>query len=148
VIKIFEGTIDKVVALAILMPIVASMGGVAGSQTLTVVIRGMALGQVSRSNTSWLLSRELTVALLNGIFWAAVVAVAASLWFQDYKIGLIIGLALVINLLTAALAGTLLPLGLKRARIDPALAGSVALTTVTDVVGFMAFLGLATYFYA
>lgn len=148
VIKIFEGTIDQVVALAVLMPIVASMGGVAGSQTLTVVIRGIALGQISRNNTRWLISRELMVGTLNGILWAGVVAVAASLWFNDQTIGIIIALAMVINLITAALAGAMLPIVLKMMKIDPALAGSVALTTVTDVVGFMSFLGLATWFYA
>lgn len=148
VIKIFEGTIDQVVALAVLMPIVASMGGVAGSQTLTVVIRGIALGQISRNNTRWLISRELAVGALNGMLWAGVVAVAASLWFNDQTIGIIIALAMVINLITAALAGAMLPIVLKMMKIDPALAGSVALTTVTDVVGFMSFLGLATWFYA
>lgn len=147
VINLFEGTIDRVVALAILMPIVASMGGVAGMQTLTVVIRGMALGQIGRSNTRWLINRELAVAVLNGMCWAVVVAVIAMIWFNELTIGLIIAMAMLINLLTAALAGALLPLGLKSLKIDPALAGSVALTTVTDVVGFMSFLGLATIFY-
>jgi magnesium transporter len=148
VIKIFEGTIDKVVALAILMPIVASMGGVAGSQTLTVVIRGMALGQIGRNNTNWLLNRELAVGTLNGLLWASVVAIAATLWFDDITIGIIIAAAMIINLITAAMAGTMLPILLKAFKIDPALAGSVILTTVTDVVGFMSFLGLATWFYA
>lgn len=148
VINIFEGTIDKVVALAILMPIVASMGGVAGSQTLTVVIRGMALGQIGKNNTRWLINRELAVGTLNGLFWAGIVAIAASLWFNDSLLGLIIALAMIINLVTAALAGTVLPIALKALKVDPALAGSVALTTVTDVVGFMSFLGLATFFYA
>jgi len=148
VINIFEGTIDKVVALAVLMPIVASMGGVAGSQTLTVVIRGMALGQIGRSNARWLMNRELGVAFLNGIFWAVVAAVAAVLWFDDFLIGYIIAAAMIINLLVASLAGVLLPLTLKAMKIDPALAGSVALTTITDAVGFMSFLGLATIFYA
>ena len=148
VISVFEGTIDKVVALAILMPIVASMGGVAGSQTLTVVIRGLALGHISRSNTRWLVTREAIVGSLNGLLWALVVAGVAALWFNDWLIALIIALAMVINLITAAVAGTLLPLFLKSMNIDPALAGSVALTTITDVVGFMSFLGLATWFYA
>jgi magnesium transporter len=137
-----------VVALAVLMPIVASMGGIAGSQTLTLVIRGMAVGQISGANVGWLLNRELLVGALNGIFWAAVVASAAALWFQDLMIGAIIAAALVINLVAAALVGTVLPLFLKSRNIDPALAGSVILTTVTDVVGFMAFLGLATLFYS
>jgi len=148
VINIFEGTIDKVVALAVLMPIVASMGGVAGSQTLTIVVRGMALGQIGRSNARWLMNRELGVAFLNGLFWAMIAAVAAVLWFGDVLIGAIIAAAMVINLLVASLAGVLLPLTLKAMKIDPALAGSVALTTITDAVGFMSFLGLATIFYA
>jgi len=147
VIGLFQDTIDKVVALAVLMPIVASMGGIAGSQTLTLVIRGQALGHVERSNTRWLLNRELLVSLLNGIVWASVVAVVSMLWFDSETIGIVIGLAIIINLVVGALAGTLLPLILKSWGIDPALAGSVLLTTITDVVGFFAFLGLATYFY-
>lgn len=148
VINLFQDTIDKVVALAVLMPIVASMGGVAGSQTLTVVIRGIALGQIGHNNLNWLLSREFRVGLINGLLWAMVMGGVVSLWFGDATIALIIAAAMVINLLTAALAGALLPVLLKSLRIDPALAGGVALTTVTDVVGFFAFLGLATYFYA
>ena len=148
VIGIFEATIAKVVALAVLMPIVASMGGIAGSQTLTLVIRGMAVGQISGANVRWLLNREFLSGILNGLLWAAVVAGAAMLWFQEVLIGAIIAAALVINLVAAALVGTVLPLFLKSRNIDPALAGSVILTTVTDVVGFMAFLGLATIFYA
>jgi len=148
VINIFEQTIDKVVALAVLMPIVASMGGVAGSQTLTVVVRGMALGQIGRSNARWLLNRELAVAALNGMTWALVCAAAASLWFRDYVIGACIAAAMVINLLAAALAGVAIPMMMRSMRIDPALAGSVVLTTITDAVGFLSFLGLATVFYA
>ncbi|WP_372996141.1 magnesium transporter [Marinobacter sp.] len=148
VIGLFEETIAKVVALAVLMPIVASMGGIAGSQTLTLVIRGMAVGQISGANVGWLLNREFLSGILNGLLWAAVVAGAAMLWFQEVLIGAIIAAALVINLVAAALVGTVLPLFLKSRNIDPALAGSVILTTVTDVVGFMAFLGLATIFYA
>ena len=148
VINLFQGAIDKVVALAVLMPIVASMGGVAGSQTLTVVIRGMALGQIGRNNINWLLSREIRVGLLNGLLWATVMAVIAGFWFNDITISFIIAAALVINLFTAAAAGALLPITLRSLNIDPALAGSVALTTITDVVGFFAFLGLASYFYA
>lgn len=147
VIGMFEGTIQKVTALAVLMPIVASMGGIAGSQALTVLIRGIALGHVSGSNVRWLLNRELIVGILNGLLWALVVAVIAVLWFGDITLGIIIAAAIVINLLFAAFCGTLLPVLLKRLKIDPALSGSVILTTVTDVVGFMAFLGLATYFY-
>ncbi len=148
VIGLFEDTIEKVVALAVLMPIVASMGGIAGSQTLTLVIRGQALGHVERSNAGWLLNREMIVGTLNGILWAAVIAVIATAWFQDISIGIIIALAIVINLVAGAIAGTLLPVGLKAMGIDPALAGSVLLTTITDVVGFFAFLGLATVFYS
>jgi magnesium transporter len=147
VIGLFQDTIDKVVALAVLMPIVASMGGIAGSQTLTLMIRGQALGHVERSNARWLLNRELLVSLLNGIIWAGVVAAVSMVWFSSQTIGIVIGLAIVINLIVGALAGTLLPLALKAWGIDPALAGSVLLTTITDVVGFFAFLGLATYFY-
>jgi len=148
VISIFQDTIDKVVALAVLMPIVASMGGVAGSQTLTVVIRGMALSQVGRHNLGYLLSKEATVGLINGFLWALVMGGIAAYWFQDINLAIIIAAAMVINLLTAATMGALLPVLLRAMKIDPALAGSVALTTVTDVVGFFAFLGLATYFYA
>ena len=147
VIKIFEGTIDQVVALAVLMPIVASMGGVAGSQTLTVVIRGMALGQIGRNNLHWLFNREVAVGLLNGLFWAIAIAIITWLVYQDLFLSMIIGAALIINLFTSAVAGTLLPVILKKLNIDPALAGSVVLTTVTDVIGFMSFLGLATWFY-
>lgn len=147
VINIFEATIEKVVALAILMPIVASMGGVAGSQTLTVVIRGMALGQISHSNLGWLISKEFAVGALNGMMWALVMGGVAALWFQDPLIAAIIAAAMVINLMAAALAGATLPVLLRACNIDPALAGSVALTTITDVVGFLSFLGLATIFY-
>ncbi len=145
VIGLFEEAIDKVVALAILMPIVASMGGVAGSQTLTLVIRALATGKLAQSNTRVLLLKELMIGLLNGVLWALVVAIVAYFWFGDKQIGLIIGAAMIINLLFAAIAGFLLPLILRRSGVDPALAGGVLLTTITDVVGFMAFLGLATW---
>jgi magnesium transporter len=146
-ISLFEATLDKVVALAILMPIVASMGGVAGSQTLTVVVRGMALGQIERDNIKWLLSKEFIVGALNGVLWALVMGALVSLWFDDWTIALIIGLAMCINLMAAAITGTLLPVILRKIKIDPALAGTVILTTVTDIVGFVSFLGLATVFY-
>jgi magnesium transporter len=146
VIGLFEATLDKVVALAVLMPIVASMGGIAGSQTLTVVIRGMAVGQITDTNTPFLLRKEIFVSLLNGILWAIVVAFIAILWFDNIKLGLIIGSALLINLLFASLAGVLIPWILNSLSIDPALAGGVILTTVTDIIGFAAFLGLATVF--
>ena len=148
VINLFQDSIDKVVALAILMPIVASMGGVAGTQTLTIVVRGLAIGHIKSHNQRWLIIRELAVGVINSLLWAAVVAIAAALWFDDMILGGIIAAAMIINLITAALAGALLPLALNKAKIDPALAGSVALTTITDVVGFMSFLGLATIFYA
>ncbi|MFT7286604.1 MAG: magnesium transporter [Halieaceae bacterium] len=147
VINLFQGTIEKVVALAVLMPIVASMGGIAGTQTLTVLVRALAMGQVNSSNARWLLSREVLVGAMNGITWALVVAVATALWFGDVTLGLIIAAAMIINLITAGLTGALLPMTLQRINIDPALAGGVILTTVTDVVGFMSFLGLATVFY-
>ena len=144
VVGLFEATIDKVVALAVLMPIVASMGGVAGTQTLTLIVRGLALGQIERANARWLLTKEVAVAILNGIAWATVVAVVALLWYRDWKIAGVIFAAMVINLLAAAFAGVTVPLVLKRMGVDPALAGGVVLTTVTDVVGFASLLGLGT----
>jgi magnesium transporter len=147
VISQFSETIDEVVALAVLMTIVASMGGVAGNQTLTLVIRSIAMGQIGKTNARWLLNRELKVAFLNGILWSLVAAVTAAIWFSDITLGYIFAGAMIINLVTAALAGALLPLFLKSMNIDPALAGGVALTTITDVVGFMSFLGLAAIFY-
>jgi magnesium transporter len=146
VIGLFKGTLEEVVALAVLMPIVASMGGIAGSQTLIIVIRGLALGQVGSSNARWLMYKELAVTALNGIGWALVVAVITTLWFGDPDIGMIIAAALIINLVCAALAGISIPFILEHMRIDPAHAGSVLLTTVTDVVGFVVFLGLGTIF--
>ena len=146
VIGLYEGTLEKVVALAILMPIVASMGGIAGSQTLIIMIRGLALGQVGPSNSRMVMYKEILVSMMNSLIWSVVVAVIAMSWFQSTEIGLIIGAALAINLVCAALAGVSIPLALKRMGIDPALAGSVLLTTVTDVVGFMAFLSLGTWY--
>lgn len=144
VIGLFQATLEQLVALAVLMPIVASMGGIAGSQTLTLVIRGLALGQIQRGNTRLLLNREVGISILNGLLWAAVVGLLAVAWFGDWGIGGVISAAILANLLCAALAGLAIPLMLDRLGIDPALAGSVILTTVTDVVGFFAFLGLAT----
>ncbi|RKZ81389.1 MAG: magnesium transporter [Gammaproteobacteria bacterium] len=146
VIGLFETTIEKQVALAILMPIVASMGGVAGSQTLTLVIRSMALGQLNNKNQRWLLRKELSVGAINGLIWAVAIAVVTSLWFSNIELGILIGVAIIINLVAAALAGVTIPLMLKQFGIDPALSGGVLLTTVTDVVGFVAFLGFATLF--
>jgi len=148
VIGLFEDTINKVVALAVLMPIVASMGGIAGSQTLTLVIRGMAMGHIGKANSRWLMTREMAVGFLNGLLWSVVVGAVAWLWFGDPLLGGIIGAALIINLVVAALSGALLPIMLDKMGIDPALSGGVVLTTITDVVGFFAFLGLATVFYA
>jgi len=147
VINLFDDTLEHLVALAVLMPVVASMGGVAGSQTLTVVVRGMALGQIGRSNTAWLLNRELILAVMNGVLMSLIASGVCWLWFDDPWIGVIIAAALIINLLAAAFAGVTLPIILKSLKIDPALAGSVALTTVTDAVGFLSFLGLATLYY-
>lgn len=146
VIGIFDTTIEKQVALAILMPIVASMGGVAGSQTLTLVIRSMALGQLNDKNQQWLLRKELSVGAINGLIWACAIALVTYLWFNSLELGILIGTAIIINLVAAALAGVTIPLALKRFGIDPALSGGVLLTTVTDVVGFVAFLGFATLF--
>ncbi len=142
----FEDTLDRIVALAVLMPIVASMGGVGGTQTLTLAIRGIALGQLSSKNAGYLLAKELAVAAINGIIWAVVVGVIAGVWFDSTDIALVIGAAMIINLIAAAITGALLPLALDKLGIDPALAGGVLLTTVTDVVGFLSFLGLATLF--
>lgn len=147
VIYLFQDTLDQVVYLAVLMPIVANMGGVAGTQTLTLVIRSLALGHIGPSNSRWLLTRELGVAALNGLLWALVISGVTFFWYRDIQLSCIIAAAMMINLVTAALAGAYLPLFLKRINIDPALAGSVALTTVTDSVGFLAFLGLAQVFY-
>lgn len=146
VIKLFEDTINQVVALAILMPIVASMGGIAGTQTLTLVIRGMALGQVGSRNARWLLIKELTVSSFNGLIWAATMAAIAIFWFDNITLGVVIASAMILTLLIAALAGTLIPIILKKMDIDPAVAGGVIVTTVTDVVGFFIFLGLGTLF--
>lgn len=146
VIGLFEATLEEIVALAVLMPIVASMGGIAGSQTLTLVVRGLALRQVSHSNAAQLLIKEVSVGLVNGFTWACIVAAIASIWFQDADLGMLLGAAMIINLVCAALAGAIIPLLLDKMGIDPALAGGVLLTTVTDCIGFMAFLGLATVF--
>ena len=146
VVGLFEATIEKVVALAVLMPVVASMGGIAGTQTVTLIIRGIALGQVQRSNARWLFFKELAVGALNGLVWAAAVAIATWLWFGTWDVAAVIFVAIVINLVAASMAGVLIPLTLQRMRIDPALAGGVILTTVTDVVGFAALLGLGALF--
>ena len=131
---------------AVLMPVVASMGGVAGNQTLTLVTRGLALDQVGPGNLRELLRKELGVALLNGLFWAVVVGAVATAWFGNSALGLVFGIAILINLTNGAVCGTLIPLALVRFGIDPALAGGVLLTALTDVIGFAAFLAMATMF--
>ena len=146
VIGLFGASIEKMVALAVLMPIVASMGGIAGSQTLTLVIRGMALGQVGKSNSHRLLLKEMWIGVWNGLIWAAVIATVAGLWFQNVQLGFVIAAAIIINLIVAAISGATIPLLLKRFGADPALSGTVVLTTVTDIIGFIAFLGLATIY--
>ena len=147
VISAFEETIIKVVALAVLMPVVASMGGIAGTQTLTLVIRGQALGQLNRRNMLWMLNREFVIAALNGLLWATLVAVAAAFLFDDITLGWVIATAMIVTILVAAVAGSLLPGILRKLSIDPAIAGGVVLTTITDVVGFFVFLGLASLVY-
>ena len=146
VISLFQDTIEKVVALAVLMPIVASMGGIAGSQTLTLVIRGIALGNISSSNSKSLLIKEISVGLLNSFLWASVIGVLSSYWFDNYLIGVVIGIAMIANLFFAALSGVLVPIILKKIGADPALGGGVILTTITDVIGFFSFLALGTIF--
>ncbi len=144
VIGFFEDILDQVVALAILITIVPSMGGIAGSQTLTIAIRGLALGQLGSSNYRSLIKKEISVGLLNGLLWAVVVASLSIAWFGNFNIGFIIAFALIVNLLAGAFAGAVIPLVLRQIGVDPAIAGGVVLTTVTDVVGIIAFLGLAT----
>jgi len=144
VIKQFTETLEAAIALAVLMSIVPSMGGIAGSQTLTLVIRGLALGQIVKSNTKSLLIKELLLGLLNGIIWAVIVFAISVFIFHDMGIGIVMAIAMLLNLSVAPLAGVLLPLVLRKLNIDPALAGSVLLTTVTDIVGYLAVLGLAT----
>jgi magnesium transporter len=146
VVDMFQTTLDKIVLLAVLMPVVPSMGGVAGSQSLTIITRAIALGQVDKSNANQILRKELLVGILNGLAWAVVVAVFTYLWFGDWRIGAVIAGALIINMAVAALAGVSLPLIMKQLKIDPAIAGGVVLTTITDVVGYTAFLGLGATF--
>jgi magnesium transporter len=145
VIGLFEDSIQQVVALAVIMPVVASMGGVAGNQTLTLVTRGIALNQLGPGNAGRLFVREFSLGLVNGLFWALVVGVVAVLWFDNVRLALVFGAALLLNLLVGSTVGTLVPLALDRMGIDPALAGGVVLTATTDVLGFLIFLGLASY---
>ncbi len=146
VVDLFQATLEQLVLLAVLMPIVPSMGGVAGTQSLTIITRAMALGQINSANISGILRKELLVGILNGMGWAVVVSAFTYAWFGDGSIGVIIGAAMIINLVVAAVAGFSIPLILRRLNVDPALAGGVVLTTVTDVVGYMSFLGLGAIF--
>ena len=145
-INIFQDVIDKIVYLAVLMPIVASMGGVAATQTLTIVLRGLTLEQINASNIRWLFKRELAVSILNGIVLSILVGFSTYFWFKDITISILISSALVINLISSVIAGIAVPLVLRKFRQDPAIGGSVVVTTVTDVVGFLSFLGLATIY--
>ncbi|MDC1074045.1 magnesium transporter [Gammaproteobacteria bacterium] len=145
-INIFKDVLDQIVYLAILMPIVASMGGVAATQTLTIVLRGLTLEQINSSNLQWLFKRELAVSILNGFVLSILVGLVTFFWFDEILLALLISLALVINLISAVIAGVFVPLILRSLNQDPAIAGSVVVTTVTDVIGFLSFLGLATIF--
>jgi magnesium transporter len=143
-IGLFQATLEAVVALAVLMPVVASMGGIAGSQTLALIIRGLALGQVNESNSKVLLHKEIKVGAVSGCIWSIIIAVVASYWFGNMMIGLVIALAILVNIIMAAVAGIIVPITLKKLKFDPALSGAVILTTVTDIVGFVVFLGLGS----
>ena len=144
VIGLFQDTINGMVALAVLMPIVASMGGNAGTQTLTVVVRQLALGEISHSEATRIIKKEVAISLLNGILFAIIMGVIASIWFDKGMLGVVIALSMIVNLIMAGLFGSIIPLLLKKMNIDPAIGSTVILTTITDVVGFFSFLGLAT----
>ena len=143
-IGLFQATLETVVALAVLMPVVASMGGIAGSQTLALIIRGLALGQVNESNSKVLLQKEIKVGAVSGLVWSLMIAIVASLWFDNFMIGLVIAIAILVNIVMAAVSGILVPIGLRKLKFDPALSGAVILTTITDIVGFVVFLGLGS----
>ena len=145
-INLFQDALDKIVYLAVLMPIVASMGGVAATQTLTIVLRGLTLEQINTSNIRWLFKRELAVSIINGIVLSILVGTSTYLWFQDMMLAILISCALVINLVSSVIAGILVPLILRKFNQDPAIGGSVVVTTFTDVIGFISFLGLATLY--
>ncbi len=145
-INLFQDALDKIVYLAVLMPIVASMGGVAATQTLTIVLRGLTLEQINTSNIRWLFKRELAVSIINGIILSILVGTSTYLWFQDKMLAILISCALVINLVSSVIAGILVPLVLRKFNQDPAIGGSVVVTTFTDVIGFISFLGLATLY--
>lgn len=146
VIGLFDITLQQVVLLAVLMPVVASMGGISGSQTLTLIVRGLALGQITQANLSALLIKELKVGLTNGIIWSLIIGIITYLWFNDLGISIVLGIAILGNLITAAASGVIIPSLLNKWKIDPALSGAVLLTTMTDVVGFFIFLGLGSLF--
>ena len=148
VINIFKETLEEVIFLAVLMPIIASMGGVAATQTLTITVRGLALGQIVKANYKYIFNRELIVGITNGFLWAIVLSLIACLWFQDWMLIWVISLSMIINLLAGILSGMGIPILLRSLKMDPAVAGSVIVTTVTDVVGFFSFLGFASYFYS
>ena len=145
-INLFQDALDKIVYLAVLMPIVASMGGVAATQTLTIVLRGLTLEQINTSNIRWLFKRELAVSIINGIVLSILVGTSTYLWFQDKMLAVLISCALVINLVSSVIAGILVPMILRKFNQDPAIGGSVVVTTFTDVIGFISFLGLATLY--
>ena len=147
VIGLFDATIEQMVALAVLMPIVASMGGNAGTQTMTVVVRALAIRDIDSHNVRRLIWRESQVGIINGIVFAILVGIVAAMWFSDNQLGLVIAIAMIVNMISAALAGILIPLVLQKLHIDPAIASTVFVTTVTDVVGFFAFLGLAAWWF-
>ena len=146
VIGFFDGSIEQMVALAVLMPIVASMGGNAGTQTLTITVRSLATQELSAVNMMRSIYRELGIGFVNGLFFAIVTGIVGALWFDDIWLGVVLAAAMIVNLVVAALAGILIPLGLQRADIDPAVSSTVFVTTVTDIIGFLAFLGFATIF--
>jgi magnesium transporter len=148
VINIFKETLEEVIFLAVLMPIIASMGGVAATQTLTITVRGLALGQIVKANYKYIFNRELIVGITNGFLWAIVLSLIACLWFQDWTLIWVISLSMIINLLAGILSGMGIPILMRSLKMDPAVAGSVIVTTVTDVVGFFSFLGFASYFYS
>lgn len=147
VIGLFDATIEQMVALAVLMPIVASMGGNAGTQTMTVAVRAIATREIDNFNARRIILRELMVGLINGVIFAALIAGVAIIWFGNWPLGAVIAIAMVVNMISAALAGILIPLLLDKLEVDPAIASSAFVTTVTDIVGFFAFLGLAAWWF-
>ena len=147
VISIFGATIEQMVALAFLMPIVASMGGNAGMQTLAVTIRTLATNELTKNNFVQTVSKEFSIGILNGVIFALISAIIVQLWFKDIKLSLIISISMILNMIVAGLFGILVPVALKRMKIDPAIASSVFVTTITDVIGFLSFLGIGAYFF-